>query len=322
MRLLLVNPNTNAATTETMRRIAARAAPAGVDVEGLTVTRGAALITDPEALARAAEAVAEAEVAIRARAPDAVIVAAFGDPGRAALAERLAVPVIGIGEAGMRAGAAGGRRFAVVTTTPALVGSITAMAERLGLAKQFAGVELTEGDAATVTGDPMLLPGALEAASRPWGSAAARSPRPPEASPSPASRSSSRCRPPSPGRSPRRASEVEVGSRGGPSAAAIEASIPRLLPNLGADPAPAVSGARDLSHVERPFSPVTDTPTRDRSARGRIVRAPPRLARRFRSCQDVNLKSRDETLDRGPGERGRIGRNASVCVEGPLRQAA
>jgi Asp/Glu/hydantoin racemase len=166
MRLLLVNPNTNAATTETMRRIAARAAPAGVDVEGLTVTRGAALITDPEALARAAEAVAEAEVAIRARAPDAVIVAAFGDPGRAALAERLAVPVIGIGEAGMRAGAAGGRRFAVVTTTPALVGSITAMAERLGLAKQFAGVELTEGDAATVTGDPMLLPGALEAASR------------------------------------------------------------------------------------------------------------------------------------------------------------
>ena len=176
MRLLVVNPNTDPATTAAMRRIAAEAAPAGVVVEGLTVTRGAALITDPAALALAAEAVVGAEDAIRARAPDAVIVAAFGDPGRARLAERLAVPVVGIGEAGMRAAAAGGRRFAVVTTTPDLVGSITAMAEELGLAGQFAGVALTEGDAAAVTRDATLLPHALEAAGRraiaDWGVAA------------------------------------------------------------------------------------------------------------------------------------------------------
>lgn len=176
MRLLVVNPNTDPAKTEAMRRIAAEAAPAGVVVEGLTVARGAALITDPPALALAAEAVVEAEDAIRARAPHAVIVAAFGDPGRARLAERLAVPVVGIGEAGMRAGAAGGRRFAVVTTTPDLVGSITAMAEALGLADQFAGVALTEGDAASVTGDAARLPYALEAAARraiaDWGVAA------------------------------------------------------------------------------------------------------------------------------------------------------
>lgn len=166
MRLLVVNPNTSPATTEAMRRIAAAAAPAGVVVEGLTVARGAALITDPVALTLAAEAVAEAEEAIRARRPDAVIVAAFGDPGRVRLAERLAVPVVGIGEAGMRAGAAGGRRFAVVTTTPDLVGSITAMAEDLGLAAQFAGVALTEGDAVAVTRDATLLPHALERAGR------------------------------------------------------------------------------------------------------------------------------------------------------------
>lgn len=166
MRLLVVNPNTSPATTEAMRRIAAEAAPAGVVVEGLTVTRGAALITDPVALTLAAEAVAEAEEAIRARRPDAVIVAAFGDPGRVRLAERLAVPVVGIGEAGMRAGAAGGRRFAVVTTTPDLVGSIIAMAEDLGLTEQFAGVALTEGDAVAVTRDATLLPHALERAGR------------------------------------------------------------------------------------------------------------------------------------------------------------
>lgn len=166
MKLLVVNPNTNTATTEAMCRIAAETAPIGVEIEGLTVARGTSLITDPTALAIAAEAVAEAETAIRARTPDAVIVAAFGDPGRARLAERLDVPVVGIGEAGMRAGSAGGRRFAVVTTTPDLVGSIGAMADRLGLARHFAGVALTEGDAAALTGDASRLPRALEAAAR------------------------------------------------------------------------------------------------------------------------------------------------------------
>lgn len=166
IRILLINPNTDRAITATMRAIAAEAAPAGVTVEGFTVARGADLITDPAALAVAADAVAEAAPQIRALRPDAVIVAAFGDPGRAALAARLDIPVTGIGEAGFTAAAAGGRRFAVVTTTPDLVASITAMAAALGYADRFLGVALTDGDPVAVTGDRARLRPALDRACR------------------------------------------------------------------------------------------------------------------------------------------------------------
>jgi allantoin racemase len=57
MRLLLVNPNTNAATTEAMLSIAREVAPDGITVEGATALFGESLITDVKALAIAAEAV-------------------------------------------------------------------------------------------------------------------------------------------------------------------------------------------------------------------------------------------------------------------------
>ncbi|WP_260348719.1 aspartate/glutamate racemase family protein [Alloyangia mangrovi] len=79
------------------------------------------LIADPEALAEAADHVASAEIAPGIAG---VIVSAFGDPGQAALAAKLRVPVIGIGGAAARAAAEGGRAFAVVTHTPALETSI------------------------------------------------------------------------------------------------------------------------------------------------------------------------------------------------------
>lgn len=166
MKLLLVNPNTNAETTEIMRGLAAEAAPAGVEVEGLTVARGPPLLTHPLALSAAGSAVLGVAGWIRGRGVDGVIVGAFGDPGRDGLAARLSVPVVGLGSAGLRAGGLGGRRFAVVTTTPELVSSIREMVERLGLGDRFAGVSLTEGDATATTTDAAGLPRALAEASR------------------------------------------------------------------------------------------------------------------------------------------------------------
>jgi Asp/Glu/hydantoin racemase len=60
--------------------------------------------------------------------------------------------------------AAEGRRFAVVTTTPALVGSIERAVGRLGLLGAFAGVALTRGDAAAVMSDENRLFRELHAA--------------------------------------------------------------------------------------------------------------------------------------------------------------
>jgi Asp/Glu/hydantoin racemase len=161
MRLILVNPNTSAATTAAMTAIAAEAAGAAATVEGLTAPFGVPLITEPGALRVAAEAV-EALAPALSRA-DAVIVAAFGDPGLARLRGLVAVPVTGIAEAGMAEAAAGGRRFAVVTTTPDLVESIGATAKAYGHAG-FAGTWLTPGEPATLMADPAALRAALHAA--------------------------------------------------------------------------------------------------------------------------------------------------------------
>lgn len=161
MRLVLVNPNTTVSVTDDMLALARAEADPGVDIVGLTAAEGAATIIDEAMLARAAEIVASMAPAIEARSPRGVVVAAFGNPGAARLRTALRAPVVGIGEAAMREAARDGRRFAVVTTTPGLVRAIEADAARLGLAGQFAGVTLTEGDALTVMADPDRMTEAL-----------------------------------------------------------------------------------------------------------------------------------------------------------------
>jgi allantoin racemase len=165
MRLLLVNPNTNAGTTAVMTEIAQATAPPGVTMEGATAATGAGLILDAAMLAVAGAAV-EALVASRDLAPFAgVLVAAFGDPGLAAIRNRCAIPVTGIAEAAMAAAASHGR-FAVVTTTPLLVDAIAARAAAYGHGAAYAGCWLTAGEPGRLTADAAALEAALDAAIR------------------------------------------------------------------------------------------------------------------------------------------------------------
>ncbi|MCR4267593.1 aspartate/glutamate racemase family protein [Nitratireductor sp. ZSWI3] len=147
MTVLLVNPNTNGSTTAAMVEIALSAGT-GLDFAGRTAPFGAPMITEPEALAVGARAVsALLEDACARREPwEGVIIAAFGDPGLDEARQRLPVPVCGIGEASFHEAAAGGRRFAVATTTPALEDAIAARVARAGLAAQFAGTVFTDAD--------------------------------------------------------------------------------------------------------------------------------------------------------------------------------
>lgn len=161
MKLALVNPNISAAITDTMVGIAAEAAGAYVRILGHTAGFGAPLITEPSELAVAGEAVAALAPALRDS--DAVIVAAFGDPGLDALRDVLAIPVTGIAEAGMAEAARSGRRFAVVTTTPRLRDRIAETASRYGH-RRFAGTWTTPGDPAALTADAAALEAALAAA--------------------------------------------------------------------------------------------------------------------------------------------------------------
>lgn len=166
MRIVLINPNTNAATTAAMVAIAEEAGGGAVRVEGMTARFGVSLITNADELAIAAQAVTELAQAIEAGAitggtPDAVIVSAFGDPGLEDLRAQLSCPVVGIAEAAMREAVSEGRAFAVATTTPDLVASITTRAAVYGHASLFRGVFLTQGDVHALMNDPLALRVAL-----------------------------------------------------------------------------------------------------------------------------------------------------------------
>ena len=142
--ILLINPNTSARSTEMMLAVARPLLPATVELRGTRATRGSAMILDEVALEQAEAEVVRIGLAERG-AVNAVVVAAFGNPGVQELRDVLPVPVIGIGEAAVREAAAGDRRFGVATTTPALVRSIEAGVRRLGLEAGFTGVRVPAG---------------------------------------------------------------------------------------------------------------------------------------------------------------------------------
>ncbi|WP_237220188.1 aspartate/glutamate racemase family protein [Salipiger sp. CCB-MM3] len=154
-RVLLMNPNSNKATTRTMCAIAARVLPG---VTGWTAPAGPPLLTNPASLAEAGRLVAAAELR---EGLAGVIVSAFGDPGRDELAARLDIPVIGIGEAAARAAAQGGRTFAVVTHTPALETSIDALMHNAAPDARYLGTYLADGDPTELSADPKKLDAAL-----------------------------------------------------------------------------------------------------------------------------------------------------------------
>ncbi len=173
--ILLINPNTSRTTTAMMVAMAQATAGTKARIRGETAAQGPPIITTPQALADSEAGVIE--IAVRQAGTCAgIIVAAFGDPGAAALQRRLAIPVVGICEAAMREAATHGGRFAVATTTPALVTRIAESAAHLGLEHRFAGTWLTDGDPADLAGDPQrleaALAGAVEASIRDGGATA------------------------------------------------------------------------------------------------------------------------------------------------------
>lgn len=151
--VLLINPNGSAATTDAMVAIARRHLP---DVAGWTNRNAPPMITDDPSLSVAAAQIAQADVPVA----EAIIVAAFGDPGAETLAKRLSVPVVGIGAAAARAASRDGTRFAVATTTPELVASIDVLMVGIG-GDTFAGCFLTKGDPLALANAPDRLDSAL-----------------------------------------------------------------------------------------------------------------------------------------------------------------
>ncbi len=137
MRLLVYNPNTTQAVTDRMVVQARRHASADTEIVGLGAPRGVPYISLPEQAA-AAEAVTLEIVAREWPAYDAIIVAAFADPGLMAARALSKRPVLGIAESALLTASMMGDRFAIVSMASTLLPVFQTMARRLGLTDRLA----------------------------------------------------------------------------------------------------------------------------------------------------------------------------------------
>ncbi len=98
MKLLLINPNTTQAMTDRLAKVARAAAGPEITVSALTATRGFPYIAS-RAEAQIAGALVLEMIAAHRHDADAVIIAAFGDPGLIAARELFDLPVVGMADA-------------------------------------------------------------------------------------------------------------------------------------------------------------------------------------------------------------------------------
>lgn len=139
MRLLIINPNTSDSVTELIGAEARRSASAGTELTVLTAPFGVAYIeTRFEALIGA---YATAQVAAEQHAGhDAVIVAAFGDPGLTGLREVLPVPVLGMTESALASACLLGHRFSIIAISQRIQAWYRETVEANGLIGRLASI--------------------------------------------------------------------------------------------------------------------------------------------------------------------------------------
>jgi Asp/Glu/hydantoin racemase len=143
MRLLVINPNISDSVSRLIADEAQRAASPGTKITMLTAPFGVAYIeTRFEALIGAyACAVLVAE---HARDHDAVIIAAFGDPGVSGIREALDIPVVGLTEAALASACLLGSRFSIVAISRRITAWYREAVEHNGLIGRLASIRSLE----------------------------------------------------------------------------------------------------------------------------------------------------------------------------------
>lgn len=149
MRILLLNPNTSASVTQLIERAARSVANADTVLTAITADRGVPYI------ATRAEAQIGGAVALEILAEihaeyDAVIIAAFGDPGLGGARELFPVPIVGLAEAGMLTACMLGRRFSIVTFSQFLTPWFEECVAWHGMRERCGGINSLEGSFATL----------------------------------------------------------------------------------------------------------------------------------------------------------------------------
>jgi len=139
MRLLLINPNISESVSALIREEALRSVLPGTEVEVVTARAGVAYIETRFEAMLGAHAAAQLAAEHHAQA-DAVIVAAFGDPGVAALREVLPCPVVGLTEAALASVSLLGQRFSIVAISQRIRAWYLETVQAYGLASRLASI--------------------------------------------------------------------------------------------------------------------------------------------------------------------------------------
>lgn len=139
MKLLLINPNISAEVSELMLSEARRVAAPSTQITIRTVAFGVEYIETRAESLIAAAAVAQV-VAEQANVVDAVVVAAFGDPGLPALKELIPEPVVGITEAALSTAMLLGTRFSIVAISGRITAWYRECVQRNGLSSRLASI--------------------------------------------------------------------------------------------------------------------------------------------------------------------------------------
>jgi allantoin racemase len=139
MKILLLNPNMSQNMTDAMHTVALKASATDTVIETATATTGFPYISS-RAEAQIAGAIALDMIAQRINNIDAVIIAAFGDPGLRAARELFDIPVIGMAEAAMLSACMLGHRFSIVTFTTHMTAWYEESVAQAGLQSRFASV--------------------------------------------------------------------------------------------------------------------------------------------------------------------------------------
>jgi allantoin racemase len=151
MKLLLINPNTSESVSELIRAEAQRSASPGTEIEVLTAPFGVAYIeTRFESLIGA---YATAQLAAEHHAQyDAVIVAAFGDPGLTGLREALSIPVTGLTEAALASAHLLGHRISIIAISQRIQAWYREVVDSYGFTSRLASIRALDRPLSSIGG--------------------------------------------------------------------------------------------------------------------------------------------------------------------------
>lgn len=174
-KILVINPNITGAMLDGVLVQARRSLPPAIELVGVSARRGVAVISTRATFAIAAQSVLETWACYRSAAqaetaPQAIVIACFGDPGVAALRELVPISVFGLAEASLRSTARTHGRFAVVTAGPAWKSMLDELVRQLGLEGSYAGTYAIDANGLGATRQPeqfqALMQNTIEAAER------------------------------------------------------------------------------------------------------------------------------------------------------------